>query len=158
MIGGIIGVGGCASGEDSRTVRRAIERRYEENRAAFLAGDSAAVMRLRHPSFRTVDHRGQVSFRSEFAVRTGMLLRAVERFDTLTFHIDSLDVRGDTAVAVVRQRSARRQRLADGASHLLQTGSVQREWWLQTEGGWLMWKVDRIRPDPVVVDGRPRSP
>lgn len=67
-------------------------------------------------------------------------------------------MRRDTAILVVRQRTARRQRLADGATHLVQAGAVQRESWLLTPEGWLMWRVDNVRPDPVLIDGRPRSP
>jgi hypothetical protein len=158
----VIGLGGVLGGEtstqDLSTVRAALDRRYDSNRDAFLATDSSAVMRLRHPDFHTIDVEGGLHVRSEFAARTRLLLEAIVRFDTLSFHIDSLEVRGDTAIAVVRQRTARWQRLGDGEVHFVQTGVVQREWWLLVREEWLMWRVDRVRPDPVWVDGRPSSP
>jgi len=152
------GTADCTPAQNAPSVRATLEQRYEENRAAFMARDSSAVMRLRHPGFHTRDASGLWSERPEFAARTGLLLRAVVRFDSMSFRMDSLEVRGDTAVAVVRQHALRRQRLRDGAVHNVETGSVQREWWLRTNSGWLMWRVDQVRQDPVKVDGRVRSP
>ncbi len=158
LLGSVTFIGACAPGQNTASVKAALEQRYEQNRTAFLTRDSSAVMRLRHPDFHAIDSRGQKLSYPDFAIRTGLMLRVIERFDTLTFHINSLTVRGDTAIAMVRQRTVRKQRLADGASHVLQTGSVQREWWVRTGDGWLMWYVDQVRPDPVVVDGRARIP
>lgn len=134
--------------------RAAITRRYQANRAAFLALDSAAIMRLRHPGFFTVDRRGQRMSRDQFAARTRWLLESVERFDSLTFEITSWELHPDTVVLVVRQRSARQQRMPDGLVHDLRAGATQRETWVRTSGGWLMWRVDQVQPDPVLVDGQ----
>lgn len=155
MLAGLIA---AVPAPQSPSVRTEIERRYEENRRAFMARDSGAVLRLRHPAFHTVDAAGQANTRAQFETRTGVLLGAIVQFDTLTFAIDSLTVKGDTAIVVMRQRTARRQRLMDGSVHFVQTGAVQRELWVRAPEGWLMWQVDQVHPDPVFVDGQQRAP
>jgi hypothetical protein len=62
---------------------------------------------------------------------------------------------GDTAHAVVEQRTIRRQRLPDGTLHEIRTSVVQRESWIRTGQGWLMWRVDQIQPGQTLVDGKP---
>ncbi len=145
---------GCSSNDNPDAFRTALEQRYEENQAAFARLDSSAVMQLRHPGFHTIADGQEMSY-EQFALRTGRFLSAIEHFDTLSFHIDSIEVRGDTALAMVRQRTARQQRLPDGTIHLVQTSAFQREWWIKTRSGWLMWRVDRVQHDPLLVDGQP---
>jgi hypothetical protein len=56
---------------------------------------------------------------------------------------------------VVAQRTVRKQRLPDGTLHEIRTSVVQRESWIWTTAGWLMWRVDQIKPGPTLVDGKP---
>ncbi len=143
----------CGPNEDA--IRTALEERYEDNQAAFAALDSSAVMAIRHPEFHTIDDRGVRMNYTDFAARTGHFLSNIVHFDSLSFRIDSLEVRGDTALAMVRQRTARQQRLPDGTVHLVQTSAYQREWWIKMPPGWMMYRVDRVHHDPLLVDGQP---
>ncbi len=137
------------------TTRRELEARYRQNEAAFFARDADRVMRLRHPELHSILPDGKVTTREEMYERTRSFIDRVERFDSLFENITALTVNGDTAHAVVAQRTVRKQRLPDGTLHEIRTSVVQRESWIWTTAGWLMWRVDQINPGPTLVDGTP---
>ncbi len=142
--------------EDPITVaRRELAARYAENEAGFIARDPDRVMRLRHPGFHTITPDGRVSTREQMYERTRAFISRIERFDSLSETIIGLTLEGDTAHAVVDQRTVRQQRLADGTLHEVRTAVVQRESWKRTPEGWLLWRVDEIQPGETLVDGEP---
>jgi hypothetical protein len=135
-------------------VRRELTARYAENEAAFFARDPDRVMRLRHPGFHTITPDGAVAARAQMYERTRAFIARIERFDSLTETIAALTLAGDTAHAVILQRTVRQQRLPDGQLHEVRTWVVQRESWLRTPDGWLFWRVDEIQPGVTLLDGR----
>lgn len=136
------------------SIRRQLEARYAENESGFFARDADRVMRLRHPDFHTVARNGTVSTREQMYERTRAFIGRVERFDSLAETITALALAGDTAHAVVLQRTVRQQRFPDGLLHEVRTWVVQRESWIRTADGWLFWRVDQIQPGLTLVDGR----
>jgi hypothetical protein len=151
-------IAGTGSATDSlAAVRRQLAARYAENEAAFFARDPDRVMRLRHPDFHTITPDRTVSNRAQMYERTRAFIARVERFDSLSETIGDLTVAGDTAHAMVHQRTLRQQRFPDGSLHEVRTSVVQRESWIRTARGWLLWRVDEIRPGETLVDGRPRQ-
>jgi ketosteroid isomerase-like protein len=132
-----------------------LEARYRENEAAFFARDADRVMVLRHPDFHTVGPDGKGMTREQMVERTRSFINRVEKFDSLFENITALELRGDTAVATVAQRTVREQRFPDGTLHEIRTSAVQRESWIKTTAGWLMWRVDHVKPGPTLVDGKP---
>jgi hypothetical protein len=147
--------GGTSAADSLEVVRRELVARYLENEAGFFARDPDRVMRLRHPDFHTITPDGNVSSRDQMYQRTRAFIGRVERFDSLSEEITALTLVGDTAHAIVQQRTVRQQRLADGALHEVRTSVVQRESWIRTPAGWLFWRVDQIQPGETLVDGRP---
>jgi hypothetical protein len=148
---------GYASAADSLdVVRKELGARYAENEAGFFARDPDRVMRLRHPEFHTITPDGNVSTREQMYERTRAFIARIERFDSLSEEITALTLVGDTAHAIVLQRTVRQQRLNDGALHEVRTSVVQRESWIRTRAGWLLWRVDQIQPGETLVDGRPQ--
>lgn len=139
------------------TVRRELAARYAENEAGFFARDPDRVMRLRHPAFHTITPDGTVSNREQMYERTRAFIARVERFDSLSETIAGLTRAGDTAIAIVDQRTVRQQRFPDGSLHEVRTSVVQRESWIRTAQGWLFWRVDQIQPGETLVDGQPRQ-
>ena len=165
LAGALIASAGCqpkraaetspATPDRIATVRRELEARYAENEAAFSARDPDRVMRLRHPEFHTLPPDGKVMTREQMYERTRQFIGRVERFDSLSEKIVGLTLAGDTAHAIVDQRTARQQRFPDGTLHEIRTSVVQRESWIRTPDGWLMWRVDQVRPGHTLVDGKP---
>jgi hypothetical protein len=137
------------------TVKRELAARYAENEAGFFARDADRVMRLRHPAFHTITPDGNVSTREQMYQRTRAFIGRVEKFDSLSENITALALAGDTAHAIVDQRTVRQQRFPDGALHQVRTSVIQRESWIRTPKGWLLWRVDQIKPGETLVDGRP---
>jgi hypothetical protein len=136
-------------------VKRELAARYAENEAGFFARDPDRVMLLRHPAFHTIAPDGNVSTREQMYRRTREFIGRVERFDSLSETITELKLAGDTAHAIVDQRTVRQQRFPDGALHEVRTSVVQRESWIRTPEGWLLWRVDQIQPGQTLVDGQP---
>ena len=135
--------------------RAELAARYAENEAGFIARDPDRVMRLRHPAFHTITPDRNVSTREQMYDRTRKFIARIERFDSLSETITGLVLDGDTAHATVGQRTARQQRLDDGKLHEVRTSVVQRESWIKTSEGWLLWRVDEIQPGETFVDGKP---
>jgi len=138
-------------------VRRDLGARYAENEAGFFARDPDRVMLLRHPAFHTITPDGKVSTREQMYQRTRDFIARVERFDSLSEWITALTLQGDTAHAVVAQRTVRQQRI-EGALHEVRTSVVQRESWIRTPEGWLLWRVDEVEPGQTFVDGKAIPP
>lgn len=137
------------------SVKRELAARYAENEAGFFARDPDRVMRLRHPDFHTITPDGKVNTREQMYERTRQFIGRIERFDSLSETILELTLEGDTAHAMVDQRTVRQQRLEDGALHEVRTSVVQRESWVLTKDGWMLWRVDEVRPGKTLVDGKP---
>ena len=135
-------------------VRCELAARYVENEAGFIARDADRVMRLRHAAFHTITPDGNVSTREQMYERTRAFIARIERFDSLTETITALALTGDTAHAVILQRTVRQQRLPDGELHEVRTWVVQRESWIRTPDGWFFWRVDQIQPGVTLLDGR----
>lgn len=151
----LIATGAPATAEDPVAVaRRELVARYAENEAGFFARDPDRVMRLRHLDFHTITPDGKVSTREQMYERTRAFIGRIERFDSLTETITSLTLEGDTAHAIVDQRTVRQQRFPDGALHEVRTSVVQRESWKKTSEGWMLWRVDQIQPGATLVDGK----
>jgi hypothetical protein len=146
-----------ASRDPLEVARRDLEARYRENEAGFFAKDPDRVMRLRHPNFHTILPDGRVSTREQMDQRTRDFIGRIERFDSLSERITRLSLAGDTAHAIVAQRTVRQQQI-EGSLHQVRTSVVQRESWIKTPEGWLMWRVDSIQPGETLLDGKPLPP
>ena len=135
-------------------VRREIEQWYEENTRGFRAKDLGAIMALRSDDFFTIGPDGARSDRAAMEQRTQGFLNGIDRWIALQFDIDSFQVTGDTAVAVVRQHLDRMAHRPEGVRHL-ETWVTQRETWLRTTRGWKLYRVDNIRDQRRLIDGEP---
>lgn len=140
---------------DTSEVRGEIERWYDENTRAFGAKDVDAIMELRTEDFHTVTPDGREQDRAAMEQRTIGLLNGIERWISLSFDIDSLEVSGDLAQAVVRQHLVRMALRPDGRVHHVETWATQRETWRKTPDGWKLYRVDGVRDQRRLVDGQP---
>lgn len=140
---------------DSSAVRRELQQRYDENRRALLAKDFGAIMALRTEDFHSVTPDSALHDRAEMEQSTRALLAGIDRWISLTFDIDSLEVSGDLARAIVRQHADRMARRSDGLVHHVETWVTQREIWRRTSDGWKLYRVDSIRDQRRLIDGQP---
>ena len=154
--------GGCAdsalaqqSAMDTALVRRQLDKRYDQNRRAFFAKDLDAIMALRTEDFHTVTPDGLTHDRAEMRLMTQALLKGIDRWISTTFDIDSLVVEGDLAHAIVRQHADRFALRGDGQVHHVETWVTQRETWRKTPDGWKLYRVDGLRDQRRLVDGKP---
>jgi ketosteroid isomerase-like protein len=154
-------LGGCQSrarvAGDVEPVRSQIERWYAENTAAYLRKDLAAIMALRTTDFHSITPDGRVNDYDAMKNYIEGLLNGIQKWNDLRFGIDSLYVssNGDTARAIVKQYVDRIALRPDNQYHHVQTWVTQRESWVKKNGSWLMWRVDQLRDQRRLVDGKP---
>jgi ketosteroid isomerase-like protein len=157
-------VAGRAPAQSSRTgntsvlreVRAELENAYKENAAAFERSDVAAVMALRAPDFHTVTPDGAMQDRRAMERYITGFMNGVRKWNAQSVTIDSLEVRGDTAFAIVTQHLDRMALRPDNLVHHVETWVTQRETWIRSGSRWLMWRVDQLRNQRRLVDGKPQ--
>ncbi|MGE5835835.1 MAG: nuclear transport factor 2 family protein [Acidobacteriota bacterium] len=143
-------------GQESRaSVRAELERRYAENAAAFMKGDLQAIMALRAPDFHAVTPDGVTQDRAAMERYTQGLLNGIKKWNKITQTIDSLDVVGDKAIVTMSQHLDRLALRPDNQVHRVETWATQRETWIRVGSRWFLWRVDRVRNQRRLVDGKP---
>jgi ketosteroid isomerase-like protein len=135
-------------------VRAELTRLYRENAEFYERGDLAAVMRLRAPDFHTFSPDGSRRDRAAMEQYIQGVMNGVRKWNSQTVTIDSLHVVGDTAYAIVTQHLDRMALRSDNQVHHVQTWVTQRETWVRHAGSWLMWRVDQLRNQRRLVDGK----
>jgi len=139
---------------DPQRVRAELEVAYEQNRQAYLKKDFAAIMALRAPDFHAVTPNGEVQDRAAMESYIQGFLNGIDRWIDTSFDIDSLEVAGDQARAIVRQHADRMALRPDGNVHHVETWVTQRETWRYSDAGWKLWRVDNLRDQRRMVDGK----
>ena len=143
------------------TVRREIVEAYARLGRAVDGRDFDAFQAVRIPGFATIPPDGVPKSGAGMAERARGLLQRIQPPIRNTNDVLELTVRGDDAIAVVRQKFTRRQPV-DGAGtlHEIHTEITQRETWTRTPGGWKLSfvddEIDPVREDrgPVAVSPR----
>lgn len=136
-------------------VRAELDSLYRVNSAAFMRGDLRALMALRSDSFHTVLPNGEIRDRAAMEQYMQGIINGIRKWNQVTFVIDSLDVVADTAIATIWQFVDRLGLRPDNQVHHVQTWVTQRETWRRERGRWLLWRVDQVRNQRRLVDGRP---
>jgi ketosteroid isomerase-like protein len=143
------------SPQDTATTRKQIEAWYEQNKKAYAAWDLPAIMTLRAPTFHAITPDGATQDRAAMEQYTQGFLNGVKKWNSMTFTLDSVRVTRDTASAIVSQHVDRMALRPDNAVHHVETWVTQRETWIRSGGKWLLWRVDQLRNQRRMVDGKP---
>jgi ketosteroid isomerase-like protein len=136
-------------------VRAELIRLYEENAEAYKRGDLAGVMRLRASDFHALTPDGRRQDRAAMEQYIQGIMNGIRKWNSMSLTIDSLRVVGDTAFAIVSQHLDRMAMRPDNQVHHVETWVTQRETWVRHAGKWLMWRVDQLRNQRRLVDGKP---
>jgi ketosteroid isomerase-like protein len=143
--------------DELKPVREALEAQYAKLAAAVRNKDYDAFMALRTSDFSTVALKGGPQSTEQMAARTRLLLQVIQPPIDVKFIIVELNVKGDEAVATVRQLFSRMQQVA-GQLRRLETAVTQDETWVRTPGGWKLKFVANERDLLKSVDGKPVDP
>ena len=136
-------------------VRREIEAAYRKLGKAVAGKDFAAFQAIRTVEFATIPPDGTPRGGASMADRARGLLERIQPPIENTNDILELTVRGDDAIATVRQKFTRRQ-LVEGTLHEIHTEVTQRETWTRTPEGFKLLFVDEVR-DPLTLDNGERK-
>ena len=141
--------------QDTAQTRIELEAWYKENTAAYERWDFQTIMALRAPDFHSITPDGKVNDRASMENYIQGILNGVKKWNKLSFTLDSVRVSGDTASAIVSQYIDRNALRPDNQVHHVETWVTQRETWIRSGGKWLMWRVDQLRNQMRMVDGKP---
>jgi hypothetical protein len=150
-----VAAGQSVAPDRNAAIRAELEARYAENAAAFMKWDVDAVMALRAPDFHTIGPDGVRSDRAAMAERTRGLLNGIRKWNKLEQNIDSLHVIADTAIVTMTQHLDRMALRPDNAVRHVETWATQREAWVRIGDKWYLWRVDQVRNQRRLVDGKP---
>jgi ketosteroid isomerase-like protein len=139
-----------------RDTRAELEKAYAQNADGFQRSDVAAVMALRAPDFHAVTPDGATQDRRAMELYITGIMNGIRKWNALTLTIDSLDLRGDTAFVTMSQHLDRMALRPDNLVHHVETWATQRETWVRHGSRWLMWRVDQVRNQRRLVDGKPQ--
>jgi len=143
--------------DKSKPVRRALEEQYAKIEEAQRKEDIEALRATRTSDF-TVDMPNGQKWDLETSLnysRAGF--QQVESNLNQSNTIESLDVHGDVAVAVIHQRWSRMQMKA-GKVRRVDTEAIQTETWVNTKDGWRLKHISEIKPGAWYVDGKRIDP
>ena len=144
-----------ASQQSTAAVRKEFEGRYAENAAAFRKWDVKAIMALRAPDFQTVGPDGATQDRAAMERYTQGLLNGIKKWNKIEQTIDSLEVAGDKAIVTLSLHLDRQALRPDNEVHRVETWSTQRETWTRIGSKWFLWRVDQVRNQKRLIDGKP---
>jgi hypothetical protein len=140
----------------AQSLRTTLERTYEEQRQKMLARDAEAVIAMRTGDFQVTTPDGTIHGAEEMAGFTRDLLARLVQWIELSNTLGAIERNGDEVSVEVAQHSIRMMRRADGV-HRIENWVNQRETWLITPQGLRMRRVENIRDQRVLVDGKPRQ-
>ncbi len=144
--------------EGSICVRRELEAVFANRVQAVKNKDAEAQVAQVSPDYSATLPNGQtLNYEQITAYMRGGAEQIVLVLD-LSITIESLMVRGNEAIIDARQKFSRTQRLRDGNIQNVVTGVLQRETWVRTAEGWKLRRVDNLREQSVIVDGKPFNP
>lgn len=137
-------------------VRRAIVAAYARLADAVSAKDFDAFQALRVDDFATIPPDGPPRNGAFMAARARGLLAGIQPPIETRNDILSLTVRGNEAIATVRQHFSRRQPNPQGVLRRMETAVTQRETWRHTAQGWKLTFVDEVRDHQRSAEDEPR--
>lgn len=125
-------------------VRREIFAAYEQLADAVNTKDFEAFQALRVADFSTIPPDSPPRNAEFMASRAAGLLGTIQPPIKTRNDILALTVRGDEAIAIVRQHFSRQQPSREGVLRLVETEVTQRETWHRTKDGWKLAFVDEV--------------
>ena len=145
---------GCSSRADR--VRTEIQAQIDKNLKARAERDSVTFWSIFTSDYHYRAYDGQVVTKEE-AARGFMqsLNDEVSVRPETRITIDSLEVRGDTAIVYTRQHYNRAQRAADSSVQEMITNVTHRESWVRTPQGWKVEYLEEIDEGPFFLNGQP---
>ncbi len=143
--------------DKSKPVRRALEAQYALIAEAQKNKDIDALRSLRTSDFTVKMPNGETWDLETSLNYSKRGFEQVQSISSISNTIESLNVNGNEAVAVVHQQWSRMQTMK-GKLRLVETNAVQRETWVNTPDGWKLKLIDDIRPGAWIVDGKRVDP
>ena len=139
----------AARAEIQTVLRRMEDAARKKDAEAFTVADSVITI-------TTPDGRSMTRSRAELVDDQRQRWAAVLETKQIQLTLDSLRVRGDTAIVFTRQLWERIIRDPQGQEHTRLTQATHRETWIRRSDGWHTRAVQILSQGPNLTDGRPQ--
>jgi ketosteroid isomerase-like protein len=139
---------------DTAAVRKELMAQYAKMAAAFKRKDAAGVVSTMAPDAEARVPGGPVIRRADMEASMKSQLATVQSVKSMVYKIDSLTVKGNTAVATVTGNSSIVILDDDHKPHTVDQINKVRNTWTKTKAGWRI-KVAEMLGIKVFVDGKP---
>jgi hypothetical protein len=143
--------------DKSKPVRRALEVQYAKLAEANKNKDLNGILALRVSDFSVKMPSGETWNYERSAAYSKAAFEQVQETISLTYTIDTINLNGNEAAAIIHQRWTRMQ-MKGGQLRRVETTAVQRETWVNTADGWKLKLIDDIHPGIWIVDGKRVDP
>jgi uncharacterized protein DUF4440 len=143
--------------DKSKPVRRALEEQYAKIAEATRKKDLVALLALRTPDFTVKTANAETWSYEQSADYAKRGFEQVQSIVSLSFTIETINVSGNEAAAIIHQQWFRMQ-LMKGKLRRVDTSAVQRETWINTPEGWRLRLIDDVHPGAWFVDGKRVDP
>jgi hypothetical protein len=145
--------------KDCISVLRELEAVFAERVKAVKNRDAEAQVAQVSPDYSATEPNGQTLNYEQIVAYIRLGPQQIISVLDYSMTIESLTIRGNEAIVDARQKNySRTQRLRDGNIHNVVTGVLQREIWVKTADGWKLKRVDNLREQKFLVDGKPFNP
>ena len=138
------------------SLRRRLEAAYANLHRALQTRDLDAVLRLRTSDVEFITPDGRRLGAEEMAAGSRNLLETMVELIEGSNELGAIERVGEEIRVEVRQHSIRRMR-RDDTIRRIENWVTQRETWVETPEGLKLRRVDNIRDQRVLIDGRPRQ-
>lgn len=160
LLGILVFVSYCAAGSpahaDDKAVRAALTANYAKISQAFRKNNLDAVTAFLAPDYTSTQSNGHKLKRAEVVAAIGKqraMLLSADNENT----VETLIVKGTTAIAVVHARMSGIISDAQGHHHKLLVIALSRDTWVKAAGAWKI-QSDVASKETILLDGKPVSP
>lgn len=141
------------------SVLKELEAVFAERVKAVKNIDAEAQVAQVSPDYSATEPNGQTLNYEQILAYMRLGPQQIISVQDFNVTIESLTLHGDEAIVDARQQNySRTQRLRDGNVHNVVTGVLQREIWVRTAKGWKLKRVDNLRKQKFLIDGKPFNP
>jgi ketosteroid isomerase-like protein len=140
---------------DDAAVRKALDAQYAKFSQGMIKKDMKAMFSLLTPDATFKEVGGQIMTREQMSKMMEQMMGTMT-ISKIGNKVETLKVKGNTAIADVTSRSSGKMKGQDGKTHTVAYVSKSRDTWTKTAGGWKLKRIEAIS-ETMTMDGKPVS-
>lgn len=144
---------GAAVRADTRAIQQQLQAEYMKADAATRTKDIKGLMARYLPDFKLKVSDKRILGREKVQDLLSWQFVATKKINQLTFTIQALTVKGDTAYVTVKQTESLVVVLSK-VEHVIASSQISVDTWVKTSNGWRL-KYQEVKQNVTTEDGKP---